>query len=190
MNNRITILLLDDQETHYNFIKDAILLETSISSEKIESQIFYDFQNCEKLIRTYINFKYAGIKSRKKYEESMKNLIGNIPSDRTDSFICVVDVNWGYSSLDHLGIDFYKEFLLDKVKLENTILISILDRHELKEEFNGLKFIRKSYRDNKGDIEVLGELFKEAIRDSINALPVIINFPNQDDEPTIEKATV
>lgn len=190
MNKKLDVIILDDKEPDFNVIKDAVLLETFIESEKIESQIVYDYNSCDILIRTYTNFKKAGIKSRIKYENSMKSLVSKISSDNSNSRICIIDVNWGYTANDHFGIDFYKEFLYEKVQIENIIFISILDRSELKEEFSGAKFMHKKYRDDKGDIQTLGELFKEALRDNVNALPAIINFSAKEGNEPIEKAIV
>lgn len=171
MDKELTIIILEDDKNHFKIIK-KIITDTNIA--KISSKFIYNFEENKDLISSYINYKHTGINSEKIYKSKIEEKIKSIP--RHHKSICIIDVNWGYSDNDHLGIDFYKDFLLDLVKEKNTIMTSILERSELNREFEGVKFQPKTERDSKGEIQVMGAEFRQKLIDDINALPAVTDI--------------
>jgi hypothetical protein len=176
----INLIVLDDKKSDFDSIIDIILSNTDFKTMKITVKQVFNFQENESLIQTFINYKHGGINSEKIYGEEMNKMTTKIPN--SGSIVCVIDVNWGYSKDDHLGIEFFKQFLISKCELVNSLMISIIERDELKEEVKGLKFIPKTQRDKKGDVETLGNIFKQSLIDHINALPIIANYSPSNNE--------
>jgi hypothetical protein len=170
----INVLVLDDKEPDFNKMFEIINSNDDFNSRNIIFQPVFNYANNKLLIQTFINYKHGGILSENIYGEEMKKYVEKIPNSK--NLVCIIDVNWGYGKDDHLGIEFFKQFLLNKCELVNSLMISIIERDELKEDFKGLKFIPKTQRDKNGDVETMGKIFTQSLIDHINALPFLVNY--------------
>ena len=187
METKISILLLDDLEIHFNKIQQII---TQILKEDcdIDADFIYTYNENEQITKYedgngyYHKSRYGGSANVKASNlNKLNNLLQKIQSPQ--NVIAVIDINWDDSNdANRYGRDFFENHLTGKILPTNTIFVSFIEETDLGQDLTlGFKFVPKKRINENGNEVELSEIFKTEIKNALCSTKVLSEGPEEEE---------
>lgn len=177
MEMKTKIVFLEDNESHYNRMKDFL--------EKNDCEILLDFAQTKSLIANYESMKIVSVNNIDPIRREIKEKISRLNRDNPHAF-WLIDVNWTGTNEetiggDSYGLEFCREELLSRgvdnqfyIDIKRIVIISVNPKINYANKISGLKYISKFNKKNElfseeFELELLHYLRKR--EDNLNPNP-------------------
>jgi len=173
MKTKISILLLDELESHFEkmqqiisqIIKDKCEMEANFIYTYDENKQITKYEDGSGYFHKSIYGASANVKSSNL--NKLSGLLQKIQSPQ--NVIAVIDINWDdRNESNRYGRNFYEDHLKNKILPTNTIFVSFIEETNLGQDLTlGFQFVPKKRIDKNGNVEWLGDIFKKEMEDAL-----------------------
>lgn len=172
MNNKISILLLDDLVEHFEVMK-SIISDILMKNCELEASFIFTPNEGRDIISFYQKSMFGGSENVKK--RNLDELRRRLNKIDINNSIAVIDINWkSESSSNKDGRYFYDKYLTNMIFPNNTIFVSFIEETELEDEVLGYQFVPKIWKGENGNKVELGKVFETEMKKAICRTQLVV----------------